>query len=69
MVARVDLRKDDPHFGLPEPLFLVPGANPGTDYDIAPDGRILVKTQPREGNAATFTLVRNWPRLLEEPPR
>jgi Tol biopolymer transport system component/predicted Ser/Thr protein kinase len=68
-VARVDLGKDDPRFGLPEPLFLVPGANPGTDYDIARDGRILVKIQPKEANAATLTLVRNWPRLLEEPPR
>lgn len=67
-VANVDLGKDS-EFGLPEPLFLLPGAKPGTAYDIGPEGRILVRAQLSEGDSESFTLVLNWPRLLEEPPR
>jgi Tol biopolymer transport system component len=67
-VARVDLGKD-PEFGLPEPLFPLPGAKPGTAYDVGPDGRILVRAQPSGGDSGSLTLVQNWPRLLEETSR
>jgi len=45
----------------------VPGGTAGATFDIARDGWIFLRTGPRDGNAATFTLVANWPRLLEGP--
>ena len=67
-VAAVDLDKG-PKFGIPEPLFVLPGAKPGTTYGIGPDGSVLVRAQPSDGGSESLRLVLNWPRLLEEPPR
>jgi Tol biopolymer transport system component/predicted Ser/Thr protein kinase len=67
-VTRVHLGRR-PELGVPEPLFVLPGAKPGTGYDVAPDGRILVTTELPEAGSQSFSLVQNWTRLLEEPVR
>ena len=68
-VVKADPVGDDPHFGLAEALFAVPLGTAGASFDIARDGRILLRTKPREANTATLTLVANWPRLLEQASR
>ena len=56
-----------PEFGLPERLFVVEGARPRKSYDIGAAG-ILVRARLPEGETQSFTLVQNWPRLLDGPP-
>jgi len=67
--ARVDRAGGEIAFGLPAPLFGVPGAKPGFSFDVAPDGRILVRVQPSIDNIDSFKFVQNWPALLAKPRR
>ena len=54
-------------FGVPEPLFSIPLASPGYAFDVAPDGRFLVRTQASTGNDQSFKLIQDWPELPERP--
>ncbi len=65
-VANVDL-PGEPEPGVPEPLFVIAGASPGYTFDVASDGRFLVRAQTSSGNAQSIKLILNWPRLLEQP--
>jgi len=60
----------EPRFGVPEPVFALPGGDPwGPVYDVGPDGRVLVTAQQAPSDTQSLKLVVNWLRLLEPPPR
>jgi len=58
-----------PEFGVPEVLFKLPSPGTGHRFDVAPDGRILVRTHAAPANAQNFKLILNWPELLDQPSR
>jgi Tol biopolymer transport system component len=62
-VASVGVGKDL-QLGAAELLFALPGAS-GASHQIAPDGRLLIRTQTSKHASEGFMLVLNWPRLLE----
>ena len=68
-VVQVDLTGPEPTLGLPEPMFRISGEPNYIVYEIAADGRILVRTQPQATSTRTLTLVQNWPALLAQPKR
>ena len=67
-VATVDIA-ETPTFGVPEPLFRISSVGRGHSFDVAPDGRILVRTHAASGNTQNFKLILSWPQLLEQPER
>jgi len=55
-----------PEFGVPESLFKVSGAGGGQEFQVAPDGRILLRTQEVAGNQENLKLILGWSQLVEQ---
>ncbi len=67
-VATVELGPP-PKFGVPELLFKISSPGEGHRFDVASDGRILVRTHAAQANAQNFKMILNWPELLDQPSR
>lgn len=53
-----------PQFGVPESLFKVSGVGGGHRFQIAPDGRILLRTREAGGSQENLKLILGWPELV-----
>lgn len=56
-----------PEFSLPESLFRVSGPGEGHLFQIAPDGRLLLRTHEASGSHQNLRLVLGWPALMAQP--
>jgi len=56
-----------PEFGMPQGLFRIAGPLTGHGFEVAPDGRILVRTHAAAGNAQNFKMILNWADLPGQP--
>ena len=56
-----------PEFGVPQGLFRIAGPLTGHSFDVAPDGRILLRTHAAAGNAQNFKMILNWVALQDQP--
>jgi len=56
-----------PEFGVPQGLFRIAGPLTGHSFDVAPDGRILLRTHAATGNIQNFKMILNWADLPRQP--
>jgi serine/threonine-protein kinase len=56
-----------PEFGVPEPMFTVSSPGGGHRFQIAPDGRVLLRTHEASGSHQNPRLILGWPELLGQP--
>jgi Tol biopolymer transport system component len=53
-----------PEFGVPESLFRVSSPGGGHRFQVAPDGRVLLRTHGASGDHQNLKLILGWPELV-----